>query len=83
MQLVQSNNMSTIDRLDTLYNNGVLTDLINKGLISKHVESWRKIYHAYINELVNEESKLQAMENVAYDFKISVDMVRYIRKKLE
>lgn len=74
--------MSTIEKLDNLYNEGVLTELINKGLMSKHVESWRKIYHAYTTELIKHDSKLQAMENVAYDFKVSVEMVRYVRRKL-
>jgi hypothetical protein len=75
--------MSTIDKLNELKENGTLSELIDKGLVSKHVESWRKIYLAYKDELIKNDSKLQAMENVAYDFKISVDLIRHIRRKLD
>jgi len=75
--------MITINELDNLYNNGVMSLLIEKGLMSSHLYSWRLIYHSYVDELKTESSKLQAMENVAIEHDVSVELVRHIRRKFK
>lgn len=72
----------TIDKIDELFLNGDLDLLVKSNIIPAHIYTWREIYHAYNCELLSTQSKMQAMENVAFNYNVSVDLVRHIRRKL-
>jgi len=69
-----------IDEIDELFCNGTLDALVRGGVMPAHIYTWREIYHAYIQELNNNTSKLQAMENVAFEYNVSVELIYKIRR---
>ena len=69
-----------IDEIDELFCNGTLDTLVRGGVMPAHIYTWREIYHAYIQELNKTKSKLQAMENVAFDYNVSVELIYKIRR---
>jgi hypothetical protein len=69
-----------IDEIDELFCNGTLDALVRGGVMPAHIYTWREIYHAYIQELNNTTSKLQAMENVAFEYNVSVELIYKIRR---
>lgn len=70
----------TIDKIDDLFLNGDLDLLVKSKIIPAHIYTWREIYHAYIHELTKVSSKLQAMENVAFNYNVSVELIYKIRR---
>lgn len=72
-----------IEILDEMHASGELVQLVASGLVSGSVVVWREIYHKYTEELEEVKSKMQAAENIANDFNISVRTVSYIRDRME
>lgn len=70
----------TIDKIDELFLNGDLDLLVKSSIIPAHIYTWREIYHAYTNELTSVQSKMQAMENVAFNYNVSVELIYKIRR---
>lgn len=71
-----------LDSVRELYESGQLKSLVETGIVQKHIFIWVQIFIAYENEYKKTGSKMQAMENVAFEFQITVDMISKIRKKL-
>jgi uncharacterized Fe-S radical SAM superfamily protein PflX len=69
-----------IEEIDILFCNGTLDILVRGGVMPAHIYTWREIYHAYIQELNKTKSKLQAMENVAFEYSVSVELIYKIRR---
>lgn len=72
-----------IDTLDELHEKGELLRLVSAGLVSGSVVIWRNVYHYYVAELEKVKSKMQAMQNTADEFSMSVRMVQYVRDRME
>ena len=72
-----------IEVLDGLHEDGTLTRLCASGFLSSSVLVWRNIYHTYTAELAATGSKMQAMENTAEVFNVSLRNVQYIRDRIE
>lgn len=70
-----------LDSVRELYESGQLESMVKMGIVQKHVFTWVEIRIAYENEYKKTKSKMQAMENVATDYQISVEYVRAIRRK--
>ena len=75
--------MRLIEKLDLLQESGELKPLIDSGLMKKEVPTWMALFHSYNFELEQTNSKMQAMENVSINFKVSVDLIKWIRIKFE
>jgi len=69
-----------IDEIDELFCNGTLDALVRGGVMPAHIYTWREIYHAFIQEQNKTSSKLQAMENVAFEYNVSVELIYKIRR---
>jgi len=72
-----------LEILDDLYSDGSLKQLINDGLVSSSLLMYRNLMHAYLFALERTNSKMQAMNDVALNFNISVETVRFVRKKFD
>ncbi len=72
-----------IDTLDRMHKDGSLEKLISANILSPSVSLWREAYHAYISELEKEDSKMQALANVADQTGFKDRMIYYIRDKME
>jgi hypothetical protein len=72
-----------IQVLDQLHEDGTLSRLAASGFISGSVLVWRNVYHRYTQELDTTKSKMQAMENTAEEFNLSLRSVQYIRDRIE
>lgn len=71
-----------IDLLDDLYNSGELKALVKGGLIQTSILMYRNIFHAFEFRYEATGSKMQAMEEVAMNFRVSVSLVEKVRRKL-
>jgi hypothetical protein len=69
-----------IEEIDILFCNGTLDILVRGGVMPAHIYTWREIYHAYIEDLKVTNSKMQSMENVAFEYSVSVDLIYKIRR---
>jgi hypothetical protein len=72
-----------IDTLDELHVNGELSRLVSTGFVSGSLLIWRNAYHSYVAEFEKCRSKMQAMQNVADEYSLSVRTVQYIRDRME
>lgn len=72
-----------IDTLDKLHDSGELEKLCRSGLISVNVIVWRKIYHAYHQQLEMKVSSAQAITNVAEVFGVGDRAVYRTIKRLK
>lgn len=75
--------MRLIDRLGKMQESGELKILIDSGFMKENIISWISLFHSYIFELEQTKSKMQAMENVSFNFKVSVGLIEKIRRKFE
>lgn len=67
--------------LDKMYEDGTLKKLVRAGLISSSLMMYRNLIHAYNYSLERTQSKMQSMNDVAQNFGVSVETVRFVRKK--
>jgi hypothetical protein len=68
--------------LDTLFESGQLQILVERGLISPKALTHREIYHAFESSHQQTGSTMQAMQDTADQFGVSVSTVEKIRQKL-
>lgn len=80
---MELNTDKLIDALDALTESGIISRLTSAGFLSPSVVVWRNVYHYYTSELEKEGGKMQAMQNTADEFGISVRTVQYIRDRME
>ena len=73
---------TTIGIIDKLYESGELLPLINSGLFSVHVLTYRKIYHLYNERLALGQKKMQALEDVKFTFPYSDSHIYAIIKSM-
>jgi len=72
-----------IDLLNDLYLSGRLKLLIDSGVLAPSVYKKRNVYNTYLIFYKKSGSKMQAMNDISLNFKISLNSVRKIRKMFE
>lgn len=72
-----------IELLDKLHDNGELLELVNSGLVSTSVITWRKIYHAYNLQINKGVKKTQAITDIGDVFGVSEKTVYLVLKRFK
>ena len=74
---------SLINILNEMYDSGRLKILIDSGILNTSIYKKRNVFNTYLIFYKKYGSKMQAMNDVSLNFKISLNSVRKIRKFFE